>query len=162
VSAPSKSDKGPKGGAPRAPEAPSGGNGSRPPALPPDAVPGSTRILVITDNKDEGAVAESLLEHAGYAVGLVSNRDVTIEQIEVGMPGLIVMDTLTPRLSDWPILPQLAQRGDSPPIVVLSSNCLSAQMLGSINEFAADHLAKPLEADTLVGRCTRLMKRRPR
>jgi DNA-binding response OmpR family regulator len=120
----------------------------------------ATRVLVITDNRDEGAYAESMLESAGYSVGLVTNHEVTIEQIEIGRPELIVMDTLSPRLSDWPILPQLARLPACPPVVVLSSACISAQTLGILNEASADHLAKPIEAEMLLGRCTRLLQRR--
>jgi DNA-binding response OmpR family regulator len=118
------------------------------------------RILVITDNPDEGSVVQAILARAGFSVGLVSNQDVTVEQIEAGKPALIVMDTLTPRLADWPILGQLARLTVRPPVVVLSSACLSAGVLGILNAAAAEHFAKPITAEVLVGRCERLLASR--
>ena len=119
------------------------------------------RILVITDDAGEGSRAKAALERAGFPVEMIGHDKVAIGEVDAHDPALIVVDTLTPRLADWPILPQLSSRAGSPPIVVLSSAYMSAQTLGVLNEMAADHLAKPIAADRLVGRCARLLKRRP-
>ncbi len=117
------------------------------------------RILVVSDDPEAGALVQAILTGGGFAVGLVSNRDVTMEQIEVGLPELVVMDALTPNLADWPILVELVQLADAPPIVLLTGRCVSPLTLAALTQNVSGHLSKPFAAAALIDKCRRLLTR---
>ncbi len=115
------------------------------------------RVLVITDDAEAGALVQAILAGAGLAAGLADNREVTVEQIEVGVPELVIVDTLVPLIAEWRILTPLAQRHSRLPILLLSGRCVPPGTLAELTLATSGHLIKPFSAQSLISRCERLL-----
>jgi DNA-binding response OmpR family regulator len=123
--------------------------------------PRQSRILVVTDDQTSGRLVQEILAGAGFAVGLVDNRQVTSERIVVGSPELVVLDTVTPKLPDWSILDIHLKLAHRPPMLLLSGTCLAPEALAAFRLAVSGHLSKPFSADALVERCRRLLSKTP-
>jgi DNA-binding response OmpR family regulator len=117
------------------------------------------RILVITDDRGDGGFVQAILAGAGFSVGLVRNDEVTLEQIEVGAPGLVVLDARVPLIADWPILGRLVHGHHRPPILLLSGACVPVSSLAAFTLAVSGHISKPFSAQALIARCERLLAR---
>jgi two-component system response regulator MprA len=119
------------------------------------------RVLVVDDDR---AVRESLrrsLEFNGYVVSLASDGAEALAGIGTvaGMPDLVVMDVMMPRLDGLEATRALRQAGHDVPILVLTARDAVGDRVEGLDAGADDYLTKPFALQELLARIRALLRR---
>jgi len=106
------------------------------------------RVLVVDD---EAGVRESLrmLLHGECEVAVAESADAALARIGEARPDLILLDLVMPGRSGLELLEELRQRGDPPPVIVLTATKTVTTAVEAMKLGAADYVTKPFEVDAL-------------
>ncbi len=106
------------------------------------------RVLVVDD---EAGVRESLrmLLKEDCEVVTADGVDAGLRALAETPPDLVVLDLVMPGRSGLEFLAELEQRGDAPPVLVLTATRTVAMAVEAMKRGAADFVTKPFEADAL-------------
>lgn len=108
-------------------------------------------FLLIVD--DESYVSESLatlLRRRGFETRTVASVDEALEPASLAGIDLVLSDLKMPGKGGLDLVRILAQRENSPPVIVLTAYGSVASAVTCLQEGAADYLLKPANADELV------------
>ena len=114
-------------------------------------------VLVVSDDPESGPVVRDVLSARGYAAQYVPNTQATLARLTAARPVLLVLDMFTPLLRDWPILDGLLKIPKPPPLIALTSRCLSPDALAAVTFHGRGHLQKPFEPAALLRLCERMV-----
>jgi DNA-binding NtrC family response regulator len=117
------------------------------------------RVLVVDD---EAGVRESLrmLLKEDCEVVTVEGVDAGLRALAETPPDLVLLDLVMPGRSGLEFLAELEQRGDAPPVLVLSATRTVATAVEAMKRGAADYVTKPFEADALRIKIRHLLEHR--
>jgi signal transduction histidine kinase/ActR/RegA family two-component response regulator len=115
------------------------------------ASPAHGHVLVIEDDPGMVALLRSWLDPEGYTVSAAATGREGLDLARALVPDAILLDILLPDMDGWDVLQQLRleRRTVDVPVVVVSVHEDRAVGLAL---GAADHLVKPVERASLVGR----------
>jgi DNA-binding NtrC family response regulator len=105
-------------------------------------------VLVVDD---EAGVRESLrmLLHGECEVAVADSADAALARIGEARPDLILLDLVMPGRSGLELLEELRQRGEPPPVIVLTATKTVTTAVEAMKLGAADYVTKPFEVDAL-------------
>jgi DNA-binding response OmpR family regulator len=109
--------------------------------------------ILITE--DEPLLARFLahgLQAAGYDTSIAGDGAEALAQIEAHDWDLVVLDLLLPGLDGFDVLAAMAERPESPRVLVLSARQEVATRIAALDGGASDFLAKPFSFDELLAR----------
>jgi|SRR5690606_12409018 len=106
------------------------------------------RVLVVDD---ERGVQESLrlLLKDEHDVATASSVDEALDALDRGGADVILLDLVMPGRSGLDMLRELAERGDGPPVVVVSATRAIPPAVEAMKLGAIDFVTKPFEVDAL-------------
>jgi two-component system nitrogen regulation response regulator NtrX len=127
--------------------APAGG------ALPASA--GPTTVLVVDDEADVRQALEMILRYDGFEVWTAKDGRQALARLDEesqrgARADLVLSDVKMPRMDGLELLAALAERPDSPPVVMISGHGDIATAVEAVRRGAADFLEKPLEQNRVV------------
>jgi CheY-like chemotaxis protein len=108
-------------------------------------------ILLVEDDEAVRAVLSDLLTANGYAVLQAENGADGLQAVKAHVPDLILLDLNMPYMSGAAfraVQRRLANNLSAIPVVVVSGDAAAADECAKLG--AADYLAKPIEAATLL------------
>jgi DNA-binding NtrC family response regulator len=117
------------------------------------------RVLVVDD---EAGVRESLrmLLKEDCEVVTAEGVDSGLRALAETPPDLVLLDLVMPGRSGLEFLAELEQRGDAPPVLVLTATRTVATAVEAMKRGAADYVTKPFEADALRIKIRHLLEHR--
>jgi DNA-binding NtrC family response regulator len=117
------------------------------------------RVLVVDD---EAGVRESLrmLLKGDCEVVTADGVDTGLRALAETPPDLVVLDLVMPGRSGLEFLAELEERGEAPPVVVLTATRTVATAVEAMKRGAADYVTKPFEADALRIKIRHLLEHR--
>jgi two-component system, OmpR family, response regulator CpxR len=109
------------------------------------------RILVVDDDAAIREVVAEVLRDAGYDVVGAANGEQALRLLrQEPEPQLVLLDLMMPVMSGWEVLEHLQSSGELERIAVVVVSAMSAPGV-------SEHLAKPLDLDTLLTTVRRLI-----
>jgi len=121
------------------------------------------KILVVDDEPDIVLVLQAILTHAGYEVLTAYDGLGALEQVEAGLPDLILLDLRMPGLDGWDVCAHL--KGDRRtryiPVMMVSALRSADDIARGFRVGASDYLVKPFRADEFLARVKSLMQTFP-
>jgi CheY-like chemotaxis protein len=111
-------------------------------------------VLVVDDDSMILDTVSELLEMEGYPVLRAADGTQALQCLERGAPAMEMLDMRMPELDAWGLAREMSARGWSTPIVVMSAAADTYRWAQEIG--AAGCVAKPFEADELLGTVARL------
>ena len=115
------------------------------------------RILLVEDNQLNMEIAQFILENAGAIVTQAVNGRIALETFQASQPGAfdaILMDIMMPEMDGLEATRAIRalDRPDAKtiPIIAMTANAFAEDRQRAFEAGMTDHLAKPLNADTLV------------
>ncbi len=117
------------------------------------------RVLVVDD---EPGVRESLrmLLKEECEVATAEGVDEALRELASQPVDLVLLDLVMPGRSGLELLAELEERGNAPPVVVLTATRTVATAVEAMKRGAADYVTKPFEIDALRLKVQRLLEHR--
>jgi DNA-binding NtrC family response regulator len=100
------------------------------------------RVLAVDDDVDIRNLVEDVLADGGYEIVFASNCRETLEIVEAGFSGVIVLDVRLPDGVGFELLPRLAEMSPDSPVIYLTGHGSTMMALESIQAGAFDFIEK--------------------
>ena len=114
----------------------------------------SDRLLLIDDDPDMGALVERIAKRCGYAVSTTVHADDFLARLESERPSHAMVDLQIPSLDGIELLRELARRGFTGPVLILSG--MDSKVVNTARRFGTQSgldivaaLTKPVRASVL-------------
>jgi len=108
------------------------------------------KVLLAEDNQVNQMVAVKMLEAIGVQVTVVENGKLALEAVSQGQYDLILMDIQMPVMDGIEACSELRKTNKDIPIVALTANVMSDDVLKYKQEGFNDHIGKPIEHTKLI------------
>ncbi len=110
-------------------------------------------VLLVEDNEVNQQVARELLRSEGIVVDLADNGQEAVAMANPDRHHLILMDCQMPVMDGYEATRQLRERftPDELPILAMTANALEGDRERVLDVGMQDHIAKPVDPDTLFG-----------
>jgi two-component system OmpR family response regulator len=119
----------------------------------------ATRILIVDDDAGIRTLIASFLDKHGYRTDCAAGPGEMREAMKRQRYDLIVLDVMMPGEDGLAALRQL-QRGDAPPVIMLSAVGTDVDRIVGLEMGAEDYLAKPCNPRELLARIRAVLRRR--
>jgi DNA-binding NarL/FixJ family response regulator len=119
-------------------------------------------VLVVDDDPNFRVFAQTILEHAGFAVASAEDGEHALAAVELAEPHLVLLDVCLPGASGYEVLRELRDRcGDGLPIIFVSGQRVDTyDRVAGLLLGADDYVVKPFDPDELIARVRRSLERR--
>jgi len=123
-----------------------------------------TRILVVEDDPDIGALVSRYLEKAGFAVQLLASGREALLAVISDPPALVVLDLMLPQVDGLEICRRLRsdERTAALPVIMVTARSEESDRIVGLELGADDYLAKPFSPNELVARVRAVLRRADR
>jgi DNA-binding response OmpR family regulator len=111
------------------------------------------KIVVVDDDRAIQHLLDSALTSEGFSVRCADHGLAALELFESAEPDLVILDLEMPVLDGRALLREMARRGISIPVLILSA----AGARAASREFGVPWLAKPFDIDRLFDEVARLI-----
>ena len=111
----------------------------------------SKRVLVVDDDEDMQELLQAALEIEDYEVVTAEDGVDALQKLDAGLPDLILLDLMMPRMDGYTFAEELGKRRlPSPiPIIVLSADVNAGQRVQQMG--AESYITKPFDLMDLLG-----------
>ena len=117
------------------------------------------RALVIEDDPDLAHLTGMILENgAGMSTALACDAITALELLERDRFDVVISDIQMPGRSGLELLPEIHRLAPGVPVIFLTAHAKLDYGVQALRGGANDFLAKPIQADSLVEKATRLAK----
>lgn len=104
-------------------------------------------LLLVDDDDDIREMLATILEADGFRIATAANGEEALERMDEERPDLLILDMRMPVMDGWELSRILEERGDRPPLVVVTA---AADPAARAADIAADAwLAKPFDISDL-------------
>jgi signal transduction histidine kinase/CheY-like chemotaxis protein len=110
---------------------------------------GTTRVLLVEDNRVNQLLAARMLERIGVRVDTASNGREALHKIAEVSYDLVFMDCQMPEMDGYEACARIRSMGGTTPIIALTANVLDADRQRCTASGMNGHVAKPVTAHAL-------------
>lgn len=108
-------------------------------------------VLVVDDDPADRWVLCEALDLEGHEVAEAANGAEAIDKLEEGLPDLILLDIMMPRMDGWKFLDELRGRGYREHVRVVMVTALNdAETVGRTSREGVAHIGKPFDLQELL------------
>jgi signal transduction histidine kinase/BarA-like signal transduction histidine kinase len=107
-------------------------------------------VLLVEDNEINQMIAEAMLESIGINVTVVANGQQALDEVKEKNYDLVLMDIQMPVMDGITACRKIRETDQSLPIIALTANVMSDDILTYQVEGFNGHLAKPIDLDVLM------------
>lgn len=122
------------------------------------ASPGSTRVLIIDDDKRLNALLRDYLGRFGFSVRAETHPDAGLRALRADPPDLLVLDIMLPDTDGLAVCRKVRETSSLPIIMLTARGDVADRILG-LELGADDYLPKPFEPRELVARMQAVLRR---
>src|SRR5207237_835258 len=97
------------------------------------------------------------LEAAGYSTVLAADGETALRRIDEEHPDVILLDIMMPVMDGWGVLRALADRTETPLVVVVSAKSSDRDIVRALSSGAHEYVTKPFDPDDLVNVIERVL-----
>lgn len=119
------------------------------------------RLIIVEDEEILAKNLKKLLELKGFAVDWLPNADKAYNRILLYQKDydLIILDLTMPGMGGMELTQKLRKDGVTTPIIILTGNGETKNMVALLNSGADDYVVKPFLIDELVARIASVLRR---
>ena len=118
----------------------------------------SQRILIVDDDRKTAATIKLYLENAGFEVLVEHDGRGALDSARTGLPSLIVLDLMLPRISGLELC-RLLRAESEVPVIMLTARTTEEDKLRGLGIGADDYLTKPFSPRELAARVKAVLRR---
>lgn len=117
-----------------------------------------TRILVVEDEPMVAEVVERYLRLDGHDVTLAFDGRAACEEFDRGLPDLVVLDLMLPRMDGFEVFRRLREASMTP-VIMLTARGTERDRLRGLDLGADDYVTKPFSPRELASRVRAVLRR---
>ncbi len=117
------------------------------------------RLLIVEDEEKLAAIVAQGLEQQGFVAEVVPNGDEATERLERQAYSLVLLDLMLPGRSGVELLRWLRERGETCPVLILTSRDGVEDRVQGLDAGADDYLVKPFALSEMLARVRALLRR---
>ena len=121
-------------------------------------MPGSTRILIVDDEKTIREVVGRYLKNEGFAVSEAADGYQALDLLEKEEPDLMILDLMLPGIDGLSLTRQIRQNRRIP-IIMLTAKREPSDRIRGLDLGADDYIAKPFSPQEVVSRVRAVLRR---
>jgi two-component system KDP operon response regulator KdpE len=115
-------------------------------------------VLLVDDDTTLLSVLARRLTREGFDIRTAPSGAAALASLERRWPTLLIVDLMMPGMDGFELCRRVKQIADLP-IIVLSAVSEDTSKIRAIEEYAEDYVTKPFNADELVARVQRVLRR---
>jgi two-component system cell cycle response regulator DivK len=110
------------------------------------------RVLVVEDDAQNSYLIGFILEKSGYEVITAADGEQALAEVESGLPDLILMDMLLPKMNGYEATRRIKARPDAKgiPIVALTAYSMKGDREKILESGCDGYISKPIDPETFV------------
>ena len=116
------------------------------------------RVLIVEDDSGIADFLQLELEHEGFDVLHAEDGRKALELFESGVPDIILLDIMLPKLNGLEVLRRI-RKTSRVPVIMLTARGDTLDKVSGLDSGADDYLAKPFEIEELLARMRAVMRR---
>lgn len=118
-------------------------------------------ILVVEDEDALATLLHYNLEKEGYEVGVASDGEEALVQVDERLPDLVILDWMLPKVSGIEVCRRLRSRAETRnlPIIILTARGEESDRVRGLDTGADDYLSKPFSMSELSARIRAVLRR---
>ena len=109
----------------------------------------NSQILLAEDNNTNQEIIKGLLDGSGIKIDIANNGKEAVEMFQNKNYELVLMDIQMPIMDGYTAIKELRKKDTSTPIIALTANVMKEDIERTKSVGANEHLAKPIEVETL-------------
>ena len=113
-------------------------------------------ILVVDDDRELVDAMRTVLERQGYKVIQAHDGHQGNQR-----PDLVILDMMMPRMGGYPVLEHFKDKGDAPPIIMVTANEGSRHKVYAEYLGVVDYIRKPFAMERLLETVTKVLNPKP-
>jgi two-component system response regulator FixJ len=118
-------------------------------------------VAIVDDDEAVRLSTADLIQRLGFDTKLFKSGEVFLESADLAEISCILLDFQMPGRDGLAVLRALAERGDSPPVLVLTAHGGIPAAVEAIKLGAHDFMEKPYDADVLLAKIGEAMQQSP-
>jgi len=115
-------------------------------------------VLLVDDDPTLLSVLARRLTREGFDVRTAASGQMALAALDRSWPALVVVDVMMPGMDGFELCRRIKRIADLPIIVLSAVDAGEAKVL-ALQEYAEDYIVKPFDADELVARVQRILRR---
>ncbi|KIL99344.1 Sensory box histidine kinase/response regulator [Paramagnetospirillum magnetotacticum MS-1] len=120
------------------------------------------RVLLVEDNELNQEVASEILGDAGLVVDIAANGQIAVDKAKTGHYDLILMDMQMPVMDGVTATREIRAMGfQDLPIIAMTANAMQADREKCLEAGMNDHIAKPIDPDSMFATMMKWLGRQP-
>lgn len=117
------------------------------------------KVLVVEDDRKVAGFIEMGLKEEGHVVDVASDGEEASMMAHVYRYDIILLDVMLPKKSGFQVAMELRRKGQSTPIIMLTSRDAVEDVVRGLDAGADDYLSKPFQFEELLARMRALCRR---
>ena len=118
-------------------------------------------ILIVDDDRELVDAVRTMLERQGYKVIQAHDGHQGKQAIYNQRPDLVILDMMMPRMGGYPVLEHFKDKGDAPPIIMVTANEGSRHKVYAEYLGVVDYLRKPFAMERLLDTVNKTLAPKP-
>ena len=118
-------------------------------------------ILVVDDDRELVDAMRTVLERQGYKVIQAHDGHQGKQAIYNQRPDLVILDMMMPRMGGYPLLEHFKDKGEAPPIIMVTANEGSRHKVYAEYLGVVDYIRKPFAMERLLEAVNRALNPAP-
>ena len=116
------------------------------------------KVLVVDDSPTERHALSEILRRAGYEVNTCDSGEEAVTQSKLLLPDLILMDVVMPGLNGFQATRVIARDEATKhiPVIICTTKSQETDKIWRLRQGARDYIVKPIDANDLLEKITRL------
>jgi two-component system KDP operon response regulator KdpE len=115
-------------------------------------------LLIVDDDPSLLSVLARRLTREGFDVRTAPSGQAALQQLERSWPALVIVDLMMPGMDGFELSRRIKRIADLP-ILVLSAVDADDAKVAALQDYAEDYVTKPFNAEELVARVQRVLRR---
>ncbi len=117
------------------------------------------KVLVVEDDRKVAGFIEMGLKEEGHVVDVASDGEEASMMAHVYQYDIILLDVMLPKKNGFQVALELRRKGQSTPIIMLTSRDAVEDVVRGLDAGADDYLSKPFQFEELLARMRALCRR---
>ncbi|MDZ4259396.1 MAG: response regulator transcription factor [Gemmatimonadales bacterium] len=117
------------------------------------------KVLVVEDDRKVAGFIEMGLKEEGHVVDVASDGEEATMMAHVYQYDIILLDVMLPKKNGFQVAMELRRKGQSTPIIMLTSRDAVEDVVRGLDAGADDYLSKPFQFEELLARMRALCRR---